>query len=129
MPSILIADDEPAVRGLMQNLLVSAGHDVVCAADGVEATRLLAEREFDLLIADMLMPRRDGVEVLLESRRAHPGLRIIAMSGGGRIQPDVYLRIAHNLKVDATLEKPFTKECLMARVDEALASPVSPRER
>ena len=123
MPAILVADDEPLIREVIRALLTSAGHTVVSAKHGLEAAQILAKQRFDLLIADLLMPVRDGIEVIMDARAAYPDMRLIAMSGGGHIGARLYLQIASGLQVDATLVKPFTKDTLLGAVRAALESP------
>ncbi len=125
MFSILIADDEPVFRSVIRGYLVSAGHAVTCAVDGGEATKLLAERQFDLLISDILMPVRDGLELILSARRLYPNLPIIAMSGGGSISAELYLSMAKNFNVKGVLAKPFTGEDLLSAIDVAVGTPSS----
>ena len=83
-------------------------------------SRLLAEQEFGLVLTDVLMPDKDGIEVISELRRDHPNLPIIAMSGGGRLPRDGYLTIARHLGAHAILQKPFTIDQLVSTVDRLL---------
>jgi YesN/AraC family two-component response regulator len=87
---------------------------VHCAVDGVEASRMLAQQAFDVVLTDMLMPSKDGVELIGELRTKYPATRIIAMSGGGHIHSDQYLKIAQKLGAHASISKPFTREALLA---------------
>jgi two-component system cell cycle response regulator CpdR len=121
--SILVVDDDFALRQLIQLTLESAGHHVTCAADGRLASRAMAltPAAFDLVITDMLMPERDGLELIEELRRRYPHVRIIAISGGGRIAPEEYLQIAKGLGANGILGKPFFPKQLLAAVDQVLA--------
>ena len=122
---ILVIDDEEDICVMTKLLLERAGHEVVSACDGRVAIRLLTEQPFDLVITDMLMPDRDGLEVMSDLRRNHPGVRIIASSGGGRVSSDSYLHIARKSGAHALLPKPFTHKELLASIEEAFA-PVAP---
>ena len=123
---ILVIDDEEDICVMTKLLLERAGHEVVSACDGRVAIRLLTEQPFDLVITDMLMPDRDGLEVMSDLRRNHPGVRIIASSGGGRVSSDSYLHIARKSGAHALLPKPFTHKELLASIEEAFAPAVQP---
>jgi DNA-binding NtrC family response regulator len=118
--AILVVEDEEGVRAVVQAALERVGYRVTTATNGMEASRLLAEQEFGLVLTDVLMPDKDGIEVISELRRDHPNLPIIAMSGGGRLPRDGYLTIARHLGAHAILQKPFTIDQLVATVDRLL---------
>jgi DNA-binding NtrC family response regulator len=115
--SILIVDDEPGIRELLSMILESAGHSVVVAEDGVEAPKVMAAREINVVITDLLMPERDGLEFITEIRSKHPNVKIVAMSGGGHIARDSYLRIAKNFGAHYLLEKPFSQAGVLSAID------------
>lgn len=118
--SILVVDDEPELRDLMTRVLKRGGHQVTCAANGLEASRAVANQHFDVVVTDVIMPEKDGIQVINELRRKYPQVKIIAMSGGGHVSRDQYLKIAKGLGAHALLEKPFSNDELLATV-EALA--------
>ena len=107
---VLVVDDDPSVRGLFTTILRGGGYDVTVACDGEEAQKILPSRSFDLVITDLVMPNREGIETIRAIRKSHPGVRIIAVSGayGGR-----FLGIAAMLGAEATLVKPvdFRNNC------------------
>ncbi len=115
--SILIVDDEPGIRELLSMILESAGHSVVVAEDGMEAPKVMAAREINVVITDLLMPERDGLEFITEIRSKHPNVKIVAMSGGGHIARDSYLRIAKNFGAHYLLEKPFSQAGVLSAID------------
>ncbi len=115
--SILVVDDEPGIRDLLSMMLESAGHSVVTAEDGLQAPKILASKPFDLVITDLLMPERDGLEFITEIRKKYPAVKIIAMSGGGHIARDSYLRIAKNFGAHLLLEKPFSQSGVLSAVE------------
>ena len=121
--SILVVDDEPLLRGFVQQMLERAGHRVASAEDGRKASEQMLLRPFDLVVTDLLMPERDGIELIDELRRQYPSVRIIAMSGGGRIGREQYLQIAKGFGAHVLLEKPFSAKQLLAAVDHALGAP------
>jgi DNA-binding NtrC family response regulator len=120
MSRILLVDDHVEFLTVQQELLENAGHTVVAATDGFKALVALESAAFDLVITDIIMPRKEGIETIMELRRRHPGLKIIAMSGGGRVGAWSYLELADKLEAFETLEKPFSGATLLAAVDAAL---------
>lgn len=120
MATILLIDDETAVRDTMRRLLERYGHEVREAANGREA--LKAPPEYDLVITDINMPEMDGIEVIMALTERRPGLPVIAISGGGRLPKDLLLSSADMLGAVTTLPKPFDLSELIEAVDAALAS-------
>lgn len=115
-PSILVVDDEQDICGIAQLLLENAGCDVVCTTDAVRALAAVEQRDFDLLITDMLMPEMDGVELINSVRRTKPDQRIMAISGGGMAPRESYLQIASMYGVNGVLAKPFSRDQLLKAV-------------
>ncbi|HZZ56421.1 MAG TPA: response regulator [Opitutaceae bacterium] len=105
--SILIVDDEPSVREVMEITLRRAGHQVFGVANGEKASRRMREQSYDVVITDLLMPERDGLELIRELRQNYPGTRIIAVSGGGRVAGQQYLQLAKGMGAHGLLAKPF----------------------
>lgn len=105
---ILIIDDDSEVRSLLRRTLSQAGLDVLTAATGDEGTRLCRQHRVDLVIVDMVMPEKDGLETLMEIRRGSPKARIIAISGAPRTNVMDPLSVALKLGAIASLAKPFT---------------------
>jgi CheY-like chemotaxis protein len=122
MARILVIDDEEQIRQVLCRALALRGHEVVEASDGKEALRLQRTAPVKLVITDILMPEKDGIEVIRALRDEAPGLRIIAMSGGGRFRQTEALHIAKPLGAFATLRKPFELDAMLAVVDQALAA-------
>jgi DNA-binding NtrC family response regulator len=121
--SILVIDDEPALREILSRVLVDAGHRVTGAGNGMEASKALAAETFDVVLTDVIMPEKDGMQVISELRKKFPGTRIIAMSGGGHVSRDQYLKIAKGLGAHAVLEKPFANQQLLATIEGLVPSP------
>ena len=118
MGSILIVDDEEDIRDALTMVLESAGYDVKVASNGNEAVELQREQPADLIITDIIMPQKDGVSTIKEIRQAFPGIRIIAISGGGGVQPveyvpeaittTAYLAAAKEAGADRVFTKPLS---------------------
>jgi two-component system cell cycle response regulator CpdR len=121
--SILIVDDEPGIRELLAIMLETSGHTVVTAEDGVQAPKVMASRHIDVVITDLLMPERDGLEFITEVRKKYPAVKIIAMSGGGHIARDSYLRIAKTFGAHYLLEKPFNQASVLGAIELVLKMP------
>lgn len=119
---VLVAEDDPACRDLISEILADAGYDCLRADGGRGAIALMA-RQPDVLLTDLLMPDKDGVEVIMEVRRRWPLTRIVAMSGGfGIIEASQLLRTATMLGADVALSKPFTSAQLLESVAGALST-------
>ena len=119
--SILVVDDDRAFREALCRALRAAGHAVEEAADGIQALRIAAAEPHDLLITDLIMPNRDGIEVIMAVKQAHPALRILVISGQAKVGPLDLMEVAARLGADATLAKPFSTEQLFAKIAEVMA--------
>ena len=118
---ILIVDDDPGIRRSLHILLSRAGYRVTQARDGMEALRLWRDKGGDLVITDLHMPEKNGIEMIIELLSHTPGIRIIAMSGGGQTRRLDLLGDATLLGAVMTIEKPFTLAEMMDVVRRALA--------
>ena len=119
LATILVVDDEPSIRSLLKRFLSKSGYMVLESADGRDALEQLRQTKVDLLISDIVMPERDGLEVLRSLRKDFAGLKVIVMSGAfdGR-----FLRTAEMLGAHATLQKPLKMNLVLETVREALSS-------
>ncbi|MFA6962803.1 MAG: response regulator [Opitutaceae bacterium] len=120
MSCILLVDDHAEFLAVQQELLENAGHTVVTAINGFKALAAVDAGSFDLVITDIIMPGKEGLETIMELRRRHPLLKVIAMSGGGRMGAMSYLELAEKLGAIHTLEKPFNEAVLIEAVNMAL---------
>lgn len=120
--SVMVVDDDEPVRSILCENLADLGFDVSFAKDGSEALELIdAGRRPQVVITDIIMPRREGLEVIMELRRKHPGIRLIAISGGGRTRSADFLQLARKLGADAIMPKPLDIDALEKTVRELLA--------
>ncbi len=122
MATILIIEDEELARLSMCEVLTAEGHRVIEAKDGVEGMTLQRSRPADLVVTDIFMPRKDGVETIVELRKAFPGLPIIAVSGGGSMKNLDYLQFAEKFGACRVLIKPVVAEDLVEAVSSCLGS-------
>ena len=120
MAKILVLDDEPSILLMIKKMLEKAGHEVEVALNGKEGLVLFENNKPDLLITDIIMPEKEGLETIFELRRRHPDLKIIAISGGGRIGPDGYLPGAKLLGANAVFSKPLVPKEFINKVNELL---------
>lgn len=120
MAKILIIDDDEALRRMMTRVLAQAGHQIVEAAHGVEGIKKFRADEPEIVITDIVMPHRDGLETIREIRDAGSDVGIIAISGGGIGSGTLYLTISEDFGADAIVQKPFRPTELVAAVDRVL---------
>ena len=120
MAKILVFDDEPSILLMIKKMLEKAGHEVDIALNGKDGMELFEKNKPDLVITDIIMPIKEGLETILELRKKHPGLKIIAISGGGRISPDGYLPGAKLLGADMVFQKPLVQKEFMEAVSMLL---------
>ncbi|MEK7949553.1 response regulator [Luteolibacter soli] len=117
---ILLVDDEPAILEVLRQALLAEGFEVETAANGIEAVKRAKGQLFDLVLTDMIMPEMDGIQTILELRAVHPGIRIIAMSGGVSSAGGDFLPLARQLGAQTVLRKPFEYAVFMDSVRDAL---------
>jgi CheY-like chemotaxis protein len=116
----MIVDDEKQTRTMLRQMLERADYNVTEAGNGYEALQVFRKHPADLIIMDLIMPRKEGIETIIEMRSEFPYVKIIAMSGGGRIGPAPYLDLAAKLGALRTLSKPIEREVLLNNIREVL---------
>jgi DNA-binding NtrC family response regulator len=117
---ILVADDDPAICRTLQIGLGKAGYEVREARDGVEVTQLWREDGADLVIVDIYMPRKGGLQVLRELKTHSPAIPVIAMTNGGRSKNLNPLSYSEILGATRTIAKPFSLDAMLALVKDVL---------
>ncbi|MEE4359807.1 MAG: response regulator [Desulfococcaceae bacterium] len=120
-PTILIIDDEKRIRILLRIMLEKEGYNILEAENGEEGIRLFHSHTPDLIISDIIMPEKEGVETICELRRSNPEVKIIAISGGGRHLAEDYLPLAKELGAVKIMRKPIFREDLIQTVTEVLS--------
>lgn len=121
MAHILVIDDEEMARFTVRDMLEAAGHEVTEAINGDDGVALQHVHAFDLVITDMIMPKKEGVETIIELKKAHPDQKIIATSGGGRTRNMDFLQMAMQFGADQVLAKPFSEDELLESVNTCLS--------
>ena len=120
MKRILVIDDDDQFREMLRFMLEREGYEVNEGFDGEIGLNLQKEKPFDLAITDIIMPNKEGIGTIVDLRANYPDLKIIAISGGGRIVPNDYLKIAERLGAHGTLSKPFKRKELVLIVKDVL---------
>lgn len=121
MAKILVVDDEASVRTILKRTMENAGHQVIEACDGKEGIKLYHESQPDIMITDIVMPEKEGIEVIMELRQDYPDIKIIAISGGGRqVKAGNSLMIAEKIGACRTFTKPFDRKAVLQTVQNLL---------
>lgn len=120
MTSILVIDDDDTNCRMFRIILEKGGYAISTASNGLEGLKILQGTSVDLVITDIIMPVMEGIETIMKIRKNHPGTKIIAMTGHGRLG-HIGLDIADKLGVDMALEKPFSKSLLLQVVKTVLS--------
>jgi DNA-binding response OmpR family regulator len=119
---ILLIDDDIAVLRTLEIILSDLGYDIVTARDGNEGLRAFHRTHPDLVITDLIMPEKEGLETIIEMRRERAEVKIIAISGGGRVHNTNFLEMAASLGANAVLPKPFDPSELAEKITACLSS-------
>jgi len=126
MAKILLVEDDDLVRDMLAQMLKRASHEVECAANGDEATEILKRMEPDIMVTDIIMPKKSGITLISEVKNKHPQMEIIAISGGGRLDPTGYLDLSESLGAAVSFEKPIDKAALLMAIDLLLQGKKEP---
>jgi CheY-like chemotaxis protein len=120
MAVVMVIDDDGALRRLIVRALGNDGHEVIEAENGADALALLERHQPALIITDILMPKTEGIETINKVKERFPGIKIIAMSGGGMSRNLMFLDIARAIGAEETLAKPFRPAKLVEVVKRLL---------
>lgn len=121
MPRILVIDDDENICQMFEKLLTRAGYEVETALNGKEGTRLCIKHPFDLIMTDIFMPEKDGLETILELRKKFPDIKLVAVSGGDNTQTLDYLYVARKMGADYTFSKPVDDKKLLQVIGELIS--------
>ncbi len=122
MPSILVIDDERLDRITLRKMLQAGGHGVTEMENGQQALSYLEHHLVDIVVTDLIMPKKSGLATISEIHLLYPNTRIIAISGGARPSGSGVLASARALGANGTLAKPFRQKELLDLVDEVMHS-------
>lgn len=122
MPRILVIDDEQLLRSTVVTILTRGGYSVEEASDGQAGIAMFHKNPPDVVITDIFMPNRDGIEIIRELKHSSPQTKIIAMTGGGNMRMMEITSVAKVLGADLVLDKPFESESLLAAINAVLVT-------
>jgi len=118
--TILVIDDDDQFRETLKEMLEEEGYHINDAQNGVIGIELYRKNPSDLVITDLFMPEKEGIETIIDLKNEFPDAKIIAMSGGGSLQPANYLALTEELGVLKTFEKPFSRNSLLETIRELI---------
>lgn len=120
MPVILLIEDDNELREMLKTALVRKDYIVMEAANGKEALIHFKPGVTDLVITNLIMPEEDGLKVIMKIRQLKPGIKVIAISGGGKAGPGSYLKLAKAFGADVIYSKPFSINELISKIGDLL---------
>jgi CheY-like chemotaxis protein len=120
MAGVLIVEDDKELREMLKMSLLRRGFTVLEAANGKEAITRFKPAITDLVVTDLIMPEEDGLKVVIKLREIKPTIKLIAISGGGKVGPGSYLNLAKALGADAIFSKPFSLNDLVTKIEQLL---------
>jgi CheY-like chemotaxis protein len=129
MPRIFVIDDEPLIRSTVVTILTREGFSIEEASDSVAGIAMFHKNSPDVVITDIFMPNKDGIEIIMELKRLCPRTKVIAMTGGGQTRMMEIASAAQILGADHILHKPFERESLLEAVNAAIGTPPPPKRR
>lgn len=121
MAVILVAEDDDDLRMMIKESLERRRHTVIEAGNGREAMNKFNSSVTDIVIVDLLMPEQDGIGMIIDLRKIKPDVKIVAISGGGKIGPSKYLEVAETLGADAVFAKPFSLKGFIDEIEKLAA--------
>ena len=124
MARILIVEDDDQVREMLWRTFEKEGYQLEEATDGNQAIRRYRADPHDVIVADLVMPEQDGIGMIRVLRDEFPDVKVIAISGGGRIGPQTYLKAAERLGARRTFTKPVDQDELLACVRDLVTAGV-----
>jgi CheY-like chemotaxis protein len=120
MPGVLIVEDDKELREMLKLSLLRRNFTVLEAENGKAAITHFKPLITDLVVTDLIMPEEDGLKVVIKIRELKPSIKIIAISGGGKVGPGSYLNLAKALGADAIYSKPFSINDLITKIEQLL---------
>jgi DNA-binding NtrC family response regulator len=116
MPAILLIEDDVSMRSMMIDFFAQKNYLFHAASNGSDALKLIKEKRFDLVITDIIMDNKDGLEVIRAIKNSYPEIKVIAISGGGKLSAEIYLKIASLLGAVSIFQKPFSMNDLLKEI-------------
>ena len=125
MSRILVIDDDPHIRKMLRKMLATEGYAVAEARDGHQALQIQAREPADVIITDIIMPVKGGIDTINEFKDKYPQVKIIAMSGGGFLDAEDHLILPKRMGIRHTFTKPVEKNQILDAVRDLLKQPVA----
>ena len=122
MADILIIDDESMIRESLSNLFTREGYSVEVAVDGADGLKKFSENPARVVVTDIVMPEKEGIETITTMRKSNPNLKIIAMSGKGSGDFRLYLEMAGEFGADVAIPKPFSRAQILGAVENLVGA-------
>lgn len=126
--NLLIIDDDIFFRELIKDILNDYPVNILEATDGDKGLEMLKSEPIHLVITDIIMPEKEGLESIIEIIQKYPGVKILAVSGGGSSGSPHYLEMARSLGAHATLAKPFDDKTLIDKINELIHNKLDNKE-
>ena len=118
---ILVVEDDIWINKLIAKILEVENYQIYKSFNGKEALKILAEKpDIKLIITDIIMPEKEGIETIMEIRKKYSDKKIIAMSGGGKVKPKGYLSLAKKIGADEVIQKPFDGDDLIKLIKKLI---------
>ena len=121
MANILVVDDEEPIRALVGKILLKDGHQVMEAENGQHACDTYEDADIDLIVTDLVMPEKNGIEMMIQLKKSHPSVKLIAISGGSGFSGQIdLLSVAKLLGAKHVIKKPFSVDQIRDAVNDTL---------
>ncbi len=117
MKKLLLIDDDQDFRTMLSVRLEKVGYQVIQAEDGIKGISAFKKNPVNVVVTDIIMPEKEGMETILELKKINPAVKIIAISGGGRSVPEDYLSIAEYFGAVKSFKKPFDMKEFVETID------------
>lgn len=118
MGNILVIEDDQEILNMLRIMVERQGYSVTTAKNGVEGIKFFRASPADIVITDIVMPEKEGLETILELREIYPEVKIIAVSGGGRYNSNDYLQSAKDFGADYVFHKPFKQKEILDAIED-----------
>ncbi len=113
--TVLIIDDDIAVRKFVTDLLIARGYKVISAVNGIEGLKIIQKEKVDIVVSDLIMPEKEGIETIKEIKSSNPEIKIVAMSGS--IYKDTFLKAAKGIGAHEIVHKPFRNDEIIEAIE------------
>jgi len=120
MTKVLLVDDDKIIRESLSEALKLRNYFVNSLSDGTKVVSEIEENDYDIIVLDIVMPNKEGLETIQDVRKVNTKIPILAVSGGGRTAPSSNLQLAKMMGANDTLIKPFDSFSLVQKIQKIL---------